>query len=253
MKVRYAANAGGQGGAPAGARRLLSREARRADAQPVPEADEAIRGSDRSVDYLSRADVAGEANFQFYDRASVGVDATRVTAGWADDPRHFRMIVSAEDGEALGDLKPFIREVMAGLEAKLGTRLEWLAVDHHDTDNPHTHVLIRGRRPDGQELFIPSRLISSGIREHAQEIVTRALGPRIDLDLARQRFADIGLRAPTGLDRELAAARPARADLAGSSGAGASPGAARALGPGGPVARRLARRGRPDHEAQGDG
>ncbi|MEQ1610033.1 MAG: hypothetical protein ABL956_13835, partial [Hyphomonadaceae bacterium] len=36
-----------------------------------------------------------------------------MTRGWAGDPRHFRMIVSAEDGEALGDLKPFIREVMA--------------------------------------------------------------------------------------------------------------------------------------------
>ncbi|MBK8840873.1 MAG: DUF3363 domain-containing protein [Hyphomonadaceae bacterium] len=36
--------------------------------------------------------------------------------------------------------------------------------------------------------------------------MTRALGPRIDLDLARERMAEIDLRAPTGLDRELAAA-----------------------------------------------
>lgn len=183
----------------------LAREARGQGQQPVLAADTPSE-VDRSVDYLSRADVAGEAKFQFYDRAEFGVNPRAITASWADDPRHFRMIISAEDGEALGDLKPFIRETMAGLEAKLGTKLEWLAVDHHDTDNPHTHVLIRGRRPDGQELFIPSRLISSGIREHAQEIVTRALGPRVDLDLARQRMAEIDLRAPTGLDRELAVA-----------------------------------------------
>lgn len=130
------------------------------------------------------------------------------------------MIVSAEDGEALGDLKPFIREVMAGLEVKLGTKVDWIAVDHHDTDNPHTHVLIRGRRPDGRELFIPSRLIASGIREHAQEIVTRALGTRLDVDLVRERAAEIELRAPTSLDRELvrsaqgAAVWPERPDLA---------------------------------------
>jgi hypothetical protein len=205
VKVRYAANAGGKGAPLRAHVAYLAREARGPEQQPVLEADNPSE-VDRSVDYLSRADVAGEAKFQFYDQAEFGVDPRAITAGWADDPRHFRMIISAEDGEALGDLKPFIRETMAGLEAKLGTKLEWLAVDHHDTDNPHTHVLIRGRRPDGQELFIPSRLISSGIREHAQEIVTRALGPRVDLDLARERMAEIDLRAPTGLDRELAAA-----------------------------------------------
>ncbi len=205
VKVRYASNAGGKGAPLRVHLAYLAREARGQGQQLVLAADKPSE-VDRSVDYLSRADVAGEAKFQFYDRAEYGVDPRAITASWADDPRHFRMIISAEDGEALGDLKPFIRETMAGLEAKLGTKLEWLAVDHHDTDNPHTHVLIRGRRADGQELFIPSRLISSGIREHAQAIVTRALGPRVDLDLVRQRVAEIDLRAPTGLDRELATA-----------------------------------------------
>lgn len=205
VKIRYASNAGGKGAPLRAHVAYLAREARGHGQQPVLAVEQPSE-VDRSVDYLSRADVAGEAKFQFYDRAEFGVDPRAITAGWADDSRHFRMIISAEDGGALGDLKPFIRETMAGLEAKLGTKLEWLAVDHHDTDNPHTHVLIRGRRPDGQELFIPSRLISSGIREHAQEIVTRALGPRVDLDLARQRMAEIDLRVPTGLDRELAAA-----------------------------------------------
>lgn len=205
VKVRYASTSGGKGAPLRAHVAYLAREARDQVQQQTP-ASGTQSEVDRSVDYLSRADVAGEAKFQFYDRAGYGVDPRAITTDWTDDPRHFRMIISAEDGAALGDLKPFIRETMAGLEAKLGTKLEWLAVDHHDTDNPHTHVLIRGRRPDGQELFIPSRLISSGIREHAQEIVTRALGPRVDLELARQRTAEIGLRAPTSLDRELAAA-----------------------------------------------
>lgn len=205
VKVRYASNSGGKGAPLRAHLAYLAREARGQGQQQTPASDVPSEVN-RSVDYLSRADIAGEAKFQFYDRSEFAVDPRAVTAAWTGDPRHFRMIISAEDGAALGDLKPFIRETMAGLEAKLGTKLEWLAVDHHDTDNPHTHVLIRGRRPDGQELFIPSRLISSGIREHAQEIVTRALGPRVDLELARQRTAEIGLRAPTGLDRELAAA-----------------------------------------------
>ena len=95
-----------------------------------------------------------------------------------------------EDGEALGELSPFIREVMAGLEQKLGTKLEWLAVDHWDTDNPHTHVLVRGKRRTGKTCSFRHELIpSSGIREHAQEIVTRVLGPRLAVDLARSAGA----------------------------------------------------------------
>lgn len=162
---------------------------------------------ERSVDYLQRAETRGNDSFAFYDRSELGIDGKAVTAGWAEDSRHFRLIISAEDGEGLGDLKPFVREVMSGLERQLGTKLEWLAVDHWDTDNPHTHVLIRGRRADGQDLFIPSRLISSGIREHAQEIVTRLLGPRLESDLWRDHWREVSRMTVTPLDRELIASQ----------------------------------------------
>lgn len=219
VKMRYAANGGGRAAPLRAHVAYLSREGAQRGRPPEVVADQRPDDPTRSVDYLTREEGGGSARFAFYDRASDTVDAKAITTGWSEDPRHFRMIVSAEDGAALGDLKPFIREVMAGLEAKLGTKLEWLAVNHHDTDNPHTHVLIRGRRPDGQELFIPSRLVASGIREQAQEIVTRALGPRLDVDLVRERFADISRMAVTPLDRELAGAAhagvlmPSRPDL----------------------------------------
>jgi type IV secretory pathway VirD2 relaxase len=221
VKIRYAANAGGRAAPLKAHVAYLSREAASQKQAPEITPGEQTPAHDptQTVDYLSRAGEGGTPAYAFFDGANSNIDGRAVTQGWTDDPRHFRMIVSAEDGEALGDLKPFIRELIAGLETRLGTKLEWLAVNHHDTDNPHTHVLIRGRRPDGQELFIPSRLISSGIREQAQEIVTRVLGPRLAIDLERERFRDISLRAPTPLDRELlAAARsgpflPARADL----------------------------------------
>lgn len=205
VKILYAPHVGGKGAPLRVQVTYLSREAAsRSQSLAVTEEGEA-QDPTRSVDYLSREGVAGEATVSFFDRASDCVDAKAVTASWADDPRHFRMIVSPEDGEALGDLKPFIRELMTGLEAKLGTKVEWLAANHHDTDNPHTHVLIRGWRPDGEELFIPSREISYGIREKAQEIVTRVLGPKTELELARERFNQIDRRAFTILDRELLA------------------------------------------------
>jgi hypothetical protein len=161
----------------------------------------------RSVEYLQRGETPARGELVFYDRGSEGLDAITITSHWVSDARHFRLIISAEDGEALGDLKPMIRDVMAGLERRLGTKLEWLAIDHWDTDNPHTHILLRGRTDAGEDLFIPSRIMSHGMREHAQEVVTRVLGPRLEADLRRERWREISQMQVTLLDRELVAAQ----------------------------------------------
>lgn len=155
------------------------------------------------VDYLARDGVEDRGLYVFYDGAREGVDAKAMMASWAEDTRHFRLIISAEDGAALGDLKPFVREVMDDLEMKLGTHLEWAAVDHWDTDNPHTHVLIRGRRADGTDLVIPRKIISYGIRQHAQEVATRVLGPRPLHSPEIERAKEIASPALTPFDREL--------------------------------------------------
>ncbi|RYZ15258.1 MAG: DUF3363 domain-containing protein [Alphaproteobacteria bacterium] len=193
VKARFVLHGGGKGAPLRAHVSYLAREGGKARAEP---------GLDRAVDYLQREETP-HARLSFYDGQGQDLDGKAITAGWADDSRHFRMIISAEDGEALGDLKPMIREVMADLELKLGTKLEWIAVDHWDTDNPHSHVLVRGKRSDGQDLFIPSRIISQGIREKAQEVVTRVLGPRLEADIARDRWREIGEARVTELDRQL--------------------------------------------------
>ncbi len=43
------------------------------------------------------------------------------------------------------DLRTYTRHLMQRMEADLGTRLDWVAVDHWNTDNPHTHVVLRGK------------------------------------------------------------------------------------------------------------
>jgi type IV secretory pathway VirD2 relaxase len=52
----------------------------------------------------------------------------------------------------------FTRELMKDAERDLGTRLDWAVVDHWNTDNPHVHVLVRGRADDGQDLVNQPRL-----------------------------------------------------------------------------------------------
>ncbi len=89
----------------------------------------------------------------------------------ADDRHHFRFIVSPEDGAELEDLRTYTRHLMGRMEADLGTRLDWVAVDHWNTDNPHTHLIVRGRDDSGKDLIIAGDYIAHGFRHRAAELV----------------------------------------------------------------------------------
>jgi type IV secretory pathway VirD2 relaxase len=121
-----------------------------------------------------------------------------------DGDRHqFRFIVSAEDGSEYLDLKPYIRRLMTQMEADLGTRLDWVAVDHFNTAHPHTHIMLRGVDDTGQNLIIAREYISHGIRERASELVTLDLGPRTDQEIEARLRHDIGEERMTAIDRRL--------------------------------------------------
>lgn len=121
----------------------------------------------------------------------------------SDDRHHFRFIVSPEDAGAMADLHNFTRELMTDAERDLGTRLDWIAVDHWNTDNPHVHVLVRGRADDGQDLVISRDYISRGLRTRAEQRVTLELGPRTELEIQSALKRDVEAERWTGLDRAL--------------------------------------------------
>jgi len=132
----------------------------------------------RHVRYLSREAVTREAGSgRFYDAKRDELDAKSETKSWAQDRHSFRIIVSAEGARSLADLKAYTREVMARVEGDLGP-LQWLAVNHANTQNPHTHVLLRGKAQDGTDLVISRQYISHGIRQRAAEVATEWLGER---------------------------------------------------------------------------
>ena len=121
-----------------------------------------------------------------------------------DGDRHqFRFIVSAEDGSEYPDLKPYVRRLMTQMEADLGTRLDWVAVDHFNTAHPHTHITLRGVDDTGQNLILAREYISHGIRERAAELVTLDLGPRTDQEIEARLRHDIGEERVTAIDRRL--------------------------------------------------
>ncbi|MDB5581954.1 MAG: conjugal transfer protein TraI [Bradyrhizobium sp.] len=122
----------------------------------------------------------------------------------SDGGRHqFRFIVSAEDGAEYPDLKPFTRRLMTQMEADLGTKLDWVAVDHFNTGHPHTHIMLRGVDDRGQNLIIAREYISNGLRERAAALVTLDLGPRTTQEIEARLRLDIGAERLTTIDRRL--------------------------------------------------
>ncbi|HZV06168.1 MAG TPA: DUF3363 domain-containing protein [Gemmataceae bacterium] len=126
-----------------------------------------------------------------------------------DDRHQFRFIVSAEDGVELTDLRQTTRDLMKTMEADLGTRLDWIAVDHHNTGHPHAHILVRGVTDDGKILNIAGDYIAHGIRERASEIVTLELGRQTEQEVSRQLEHEVDAERFTRLDRMLLAEREA--------------------------------------------
>ncbi len=122
-----------------------------------------------------------------------------------EDRHQFRFIVSAEDGLDLADLRATTRDLMKQMEADLRTRLDWVAVDHHNTGHPHAHILLRGVTDDGKTLNIAGDYIAHGIRERASEIVTLELGRQTEQEVTRSLEREVDADRFTRLDRMLIA------------------------------------------------
>ncbi|MFG9250440.1 relaxase/mobilization nuclease domain-containing protein [Pseudomonas aeruginosa] len=121
----------------------------------------------------------------------------------ADDRHHFRFIISPEDGAELDDLRTYTRHLVSRMEADLGTRLDWVAVDHWNTDNPHTHLIVRGRDDTGKDLIIAGDYIAHGFRHRAAELATEWLGPRTELEIQQTLQREVEQERWTNLDRTL--------------------------------------------------
>ena len=150
----------------------------------------------KHVAYLKREGVTRDgADARMFDAQSDAADERAFAERCEDDRHHFRFTVSPEDATQMADLHAFTRELMTDAERDLGTKLDWIAVDHWNTDNPHIHVLVRGRADDGKDLVISRDYISQGFRDRAAERVTLELGPRSEQEIR------------SGLEREVEAER----------------------------------------------
>lgn len=156
------------------------------------------------LNYIQRDGVTREGEpGQLYDAEQDRADGKEFLERSAGDRHQFRFIVSPEDGARYDELHSLTRRLMEQMEEDLGTRLDWVAVDHFNTGHPHTHVVLRGRDDLGKDLIIAREYLAHGIRERAAEIVSLDLGPRSDLEIEDRLRNEVGQERFTSLDRNL--------------------------------------------------
>ena len=156
------------------------------------------------LDYLRRDGVTRDGEkARLFGPGTENADARAFAERCGDDRHHFRFIVSPDDAPNMADLRSFTRDLVGQMEKDLGTKLDWVAVDHWTTEHPHVHLIVRGVRDDGQDLVISRDYIKEGMRDRARELITQELGPRTDLDIRRTLESQIETERWTQLDRQL--------------------------------------------------
>ncbi|KRB83128.1 conjugal transfer protein TraI [Sphingomonas sp. Root710] len=163
-----------------------------------------LSGARAHLRYIQRDGVTREgAPGELYGPEAGQADGKAFLERCDGDRHQFRFIVSAEDGAEYADLKPYVRRLMTQAEHDLGTKLDWVAVDHFNTDQPHTHIMLRGVDDRGQNLIIAREYIAHGLRQRAAELATIDLGPRTDREIERRLRHDVEQERLTAIDRRL--------------------------------------------------
>ncbi len=170
----------------------------------VPKLSKSLSASRVHLSYIQREGVTREGEKgKCYGAFSDDADRKTFHERSKGDRHQFRIIVSPEDGQKLQDLKPFIRDLMSGMEMDLETKLDWIAVDHFNTGHPHTHIILRGKDDRGKDLIMARDYISYGIRDRAQDLVTLELGPESEFERNKRHAQEIDAGRFTRLDHEL--------------------------------------------------
>lgn len=156
------------------------------------------------LDYLRRDGVTRDGEkARLFGSGPEPAEACAFASRCEGDRHHFRFIVSPDDAPEMSDLRSFTRDLVGQMEKDLGTRLDWVAVDHWNTEHPHVHLIVRGVRDDGQDLVISRDYIKEGMRDRARDLITQELGPRTEREIRRALESQIGAERWTQLDRQL--------------------------------------------------
>ena len=105
------------------------------------------------------------------------INFIKTVNGFETAPHMFNIIISPEDGKKL-DLTEFTKDFIAVIEKDLKTKLDWVAGNHYDTNDPHIHLLIKGSDENGKPLLMKRDYIAKGLRARAGQVATKKIGLR---------------------------------------------------------------------------
>lgn len=156
------------------------------------------------MSYLKRDGVTRDGErATMFDANGDRADEQAFAVRCADDRHHFRFIISPEDAAEMEDLRAFTRDLAQQMEKDLGTKLDWVGVDHWNTDNPHIHLLVRGIDDTGADLVIARDYISDGMRSRAEDLASLELGPKPEHEIRASLEREATSDRWTRLDREI--------------------------------------------------
>jgi type IV secretory pathway VirD2 relaxase len=137
-----------------------------------------------------------------FDGRQESIDIEGRLESWqkAGDERLWKLIISPEFGDR-ADLKRLTCDLVSRIEKDLGTTLEWVAVPHYNTEHPHVHMALRGIGAEGRPVHLSKDFVKQGIREIAEDLCTRQLGYRTELDAAVAQRREVHQHRYTSLDR----------------------------------------------------
>ena len=152
----------------------------------------------KHVRYLAREALhLQNTETEFYNQEGIidGDQHKEMITKWEDDRHHFRIIISPEHGDKIKDFQAYIVGLMDDVAIECREpHLSYIAINHFDTDQPHAHVLIRGKRANGRDLTLPKAFISHGLRQRAEARAYDLLGDQsrgeAELGLRRRMTAD---------------------------------------------------------------
>ena len=153
------------------------------------------------LSYLKRDGITRDGTRgRMFDATGDDADGKAFAERCEEDRHHFRFIISPEDAGEMSDLRAFTRDLAIRMESDLGTRLDWIAIDHWNTDNPHVHLLARGVADDGCDLVVARDYISRGLRSRAEDLVSLELGPKPEQEIRSALARDVEAERWTKLD-----------------------------------------------------
>lgn len=116
--------------------------------------------------------------------------------------KNWRYILSPGTNQI--NLDVFTKRFVEKLENETGYKLTWVAANHYDTDNYHTHLLINGIDKNGREVnFLPREKVKYLFRIYAQDICTEMIGSKTKNQLETEFIKMIKKNYYTKLDKKI--------------------------------------------------